>query len=718
MLAVTAILYYVTYPFQSRPTSEAEPLSFLQNALRRPAPLTNKTPSPSLNLWKILNPDNDPFLHVRIETPVIATLNVEGNAVSHMHTRQDLRSHGRLMRRTIWLFKTIVLPIAGTTGCLYLLLLYLLRGADQLEAHRTQPDNGPTVCTPSLEGKVTFSTLPRVFPTDVSLIATNHNASVIAILSTKHDLVIWNEGYSRLNVRDALSTGSSSPDRYGRINRLALDDGGLYCAIGTDEGVLAIWQIPPRGVPLDKVPHFVAINLSESIVDLTFLPTKRTQSGNSNRSATESTPRRTQEISLLAMCENGAVFQTSPMSNCGTQVISPTHPDVVFKAHFLQSPNNDQIHVAFSFRDGFVELLSRSTQDSWTSVCTVPAGSPNDPVVQLSLTSFESEDGSNTLTLVTATTTGVVSIYNAEKGECIRWLDNAFGDINKLRIASITPQKCHLCGKRTPDALALAFSVGYTVFLYRARRSSISERCSCSITQKPFLRDGFGRRSRSGSTASMASSSPPKVRSRLPSLTLAAPGFELANFPISPHGIHPRRAGSEREVGRRTSGSFSRMNSQLETDETTFNGAPGNDELTVELVADLNYERGGWELVDGHGLVGIRRRSRLQQPHFHADAPARTIATSSRIYQGELPVSVLDRWELWALDPGHPEYDVRVSSLLTLSCSSKWTLPKTCSESPRLPFTRISPISARATACVAGFGNTTGIVNLSQFRTA
>ena len=713
MLTVTASLYYLTYPFQ-RPTNDADTLPFLQNAFRGSHHQLDPIPTPSLTLWNILNPDNDPYVHIRIETPVIVALNPRGN--SDLTSHQDLRNQSRWTRRIIWMIKIMVVPIATTSGALYLLLLYLLRGADQLEAYRTRPDDTPKPSLSNLEDQISFTTLSRVFATDVARLDTNQDGSVIAMLSSKNELAIWNDSYQRLDVKSLLIHSANDSGSPVHITCVTVDKDGHYCAIGTDSGIVALWLIPPRGASFDKLPHSVAITVEDPVLDLAFIP----ETHEDRSTPSEPSISRKKDKSILLVCDNGTVSQANPLKTSTIHTIPPTHVDAVLKGHLVRNTTDNQVFVAYTYVDGVLELMNRHADDNWKSICTVAAGNPMDVVDQLTLTSFSTEEGQPGLILATATVAGVVSIWDTTTGDCICLMESAFGQINRLRIAPITPQNCQLCGLLSPISMALTISVGYNAFVYRLKQPAVSDRCNCSVTQKTFVRDSFGRRSRSSSTASIsASSSPPKVRSRLSSMTLAAPNTDISEFPVSPHGIHPRRAGSDRDPTRRISGSFSKLPVQSEPNETVFCGNPhANDHassynsLSPEYLADISFERGGWDLLDGHRLVGLRRRLRLPQ---NGSPQPESPKAPCRNAHGELPNTVLDRWELWAFDPGHPECDVRVSTLLALASKTPPSTTSKTFEFPRLPFTRISSITTSPSSCVAGFGNTTGIINLSRF---
>jgi hypothetical protein len=59
---------------------------------------------------------------------------------------------------------------------LYGLLLYLLRGAQLLDARHDRPNEGTSNCAnaePPIDGNVSFNTLPRAFSSDIEFVATS-----------------------------------------------------------------------------------------------------------------------------------------------------------------------------------------------------------------------------------------------------------------------------------------------------------------------------------------------------------------------------------------------------------------------------------------------------------------------------------------------------------------------------------------------------------------
>ncbi|KAF8531616.1 sterol-sensing domain of SREBP cleavage-activation-domain-containing protein [Gautieria morchelliformis] len=727
MLAVTVTLYYVTYPFPNHPKAETDPLAFLQHAMRRAPPAVEDISSPALNLWNTLNPEHDPLVNIRIERPMVVAHSVQGSSIPRRDAhRQDIRPHEPMARRAFWLLKIVILPIGTTTGCLYLLLLYLLKDTDLLEVQRNRPEDSPEdfadATASPVGGNVAFTTLPRGFATDVEFIATNHDASVVAIVSAENELLIWNGQYQKLDVWAGFPPGSSTSGALLCITCIAVDFSGQYCAVGTNSGVVCIWNIALGKYSVDTEPRSFSVTLPASIADLAFVSVDRRRSQENLSHAGIHLQPPEEGFCIVATCDNGTAFHTDPRFATAIHSIQPSHTDSVLRAHLLRTADHDSAHVAYTYYDGTAELFSPADNYSWESICLVQPGSHVDPVTELCLNSIK-VDGSYGVVLGVATTAGVVSLWDPAKGECISLLDNAFGAVTRLRIAPMLSQPCQRCGEFTPDAFILTFSVGHTVFVHRASLSSMTKRCTCPVARKVVLTRGetFGRRSRSSSTTS-ESSSPSRTRLKLPAIT-SLPPADVSAFPVSGHGVHSRRAGAEKDINRRASETLSTIQSEPERSDvfsqrplSILKGLPSVTagasspwrSLVLDQLTDISCERGGWDLIDGHQLIGLRRRSRLGQNGMHKPDCLRHPVPVGR---GELTSSVLERWELWTFNPTKPDAGVRVSSLLALTRTSS---PSTKgSLYPRLPFTRVHPMVVRPSACVAGFGNTAGIINLS-----
>ena len=725
MLAVTATLYYVTYPFPSRSKDPVDPFSYLQHVtVVQPPAIAEDALSPAWNLWNVLNPEHDNLVHIRIETPVIVVLNPQDapRKLGSGQQRRDFKPMARRNMKPLWLLKIVILPIGTTTGCLYLLLVYLLKDADLLEAQRNRPEAGSSdPASPSVlpvDVNVKFTTLPRAFATDVEFIAANHDASVIAIVSTEDDLVVWKERYHNVDISDTLSFGPNGSNAQSCITSVAIDLSGRYCAIGTGTGVVATWRLTRSGAPADARPSIVS--LSSRITDVTFASTGRDQVvGTPDVFSPDGRAQLDGGDSVVVACDTGSVVHFNIWDVPVIRPIHPSHTSDVFQSQIVRMSNHDRIYVAFTYHDGAVELYSRCGA-TWGSTCILNVGSLVDPVTKLCV-DLINVDESSCLVLGTATRRGAVALWDAVKRECIFLMDDTYGELARMSISTRLSQLCQQCGERSPDGLTMTFSVGHTVFVHRASISSMSKRCTCPVGRKPFKRDSFGRRSRSESMSSVTSSPPSRMRPPSGPTSVA----DMPAFPVSGHGVHSRRAGSEKDTGRRVSETLSTINSQQEESDflpfvrstpsrgplspTVSPDSPWRS-LVMDQLIDINCERGNWDLIDGQ-LIGLRRRFRLSQNGEKAlSLSSTTLPVPAG--KGELTPSVLDRWELWTFDPTKLYADVRVSSLLLLT--SRPNSSAVSNPYPRLPFTRISPLIVRSSACVAGFGNTTGKLEFSH----
>ncbi|PWN34220.1 uncharacterized protein FA14DRAFT_161689 [Meira miltonrushii] len=94
--------------------------------------------SPSARLWQTLNPNDAASVHVKVEPWTVVSL----PSASRQHVkRRNFASWAIFrprVRAFIWFFKLVILPIAGTTALLWVLLLYLLKDTELLDAKRSK----------------------------------------------------------------------------------------------------------------------------------------------------------------------------------------------------------------------------------------------------------------------------------------------------------------------------------------------------------------------------------------------------------------------------------------------------------------------------------------------------------------------------------------------------------------------------------------------------
>ena len=689
--------------------------------------------SPAASIWRLLNPNDDPLVHLRMEAPTILMLRPDLTQSTDPRTYQRPRFPVRTIRRVLWLLKIFFGPILATVGLLYALMLYLLRGAQLLDARHDRPNEGTPECTntvPPVDENVSFTTLPRAFPTDIEFIATSDNGRRIVAVGTQNEFIIWNmrdderQSYVTTDATDLLIPTSGSSSNQATISALTLSGDGSMCAVGTDAGMVLAWSIEKSGIA--SVPRLSKEKKSFPVTGLRFSATR----------SSRGPPR------LLATYSNGVAVEWWTDGTGCSREITPSRPTLVSKCCIVPPSINAKPAVAFFMEDGTLELCAAYQDFQPTPDFCVAAGNPSDHVIQVHAAGLLI-GGQMRSVVAAATRAGAISIWDGETGECITILDDLFGETNSLRLSPVKPKTCQFCGEMIFDSFLLSFSVGQTVVMYRAYLMEGSTRkCSCPQNQPqraPNVGVDFSplkrKRSRQSSVASSGTSSPRQTRSRHPSLsgTTTSSGV-LPTFPVSGHGVHSRRVSEKDKDSLRKAVELMVLpippfehedaeNSPSDGHPRTYTSLMSGrshiwENLVAVRVAVTNFERGKWEVV-GEKVVGLRRRP------LKAGKPSEkwTVQLKPGPASGLSPAS-LERWELWTFDPLVGM--TRASSLASLrqedqddaltdfsrfktafSVQSGIVLPEPV---PRLPFTRVSTFMCHGNRCLAGFGNTVGVL--------
>ena len=656
----------------------------------------------------------------------------------------------------------MILPIAMTTSALWGLLIYLLRNTELLEAQRNRPEAEASAKTQddgeSLEGQISFSTLPRAFSSDVELIAASKDGGVIVSVGLHNEITIWNaktKKHMAINATDVL-LGITSTSSYPAptVMCVTVDDRGHHFAVGTGSGLIAVWNIdPPTGI-VKLLPVLRPENLS-GVTEMYFVPStpfklKRMPPHGHSTSEPDTTSEKT---ILLATYESGVATRWSvPDSTFGYFV--PSQGAVVIRSSLLHVIPDDRVLISFCLDNGSIDIVETGDfeptilQDS----CIRP-GNAFDVVWKMHACRVEM-NGSMRFVIVAATEAGLVSLWDGVTGECISVLEETYGRINHLRVSPIKCETCHFCGQLPMESLSVAFSVDHVIRFSKLYLNDQTRRCTCTRNhslqqqqqQPSHLRrvssreSLLGRRSRTNSNASSPQLSPLIPRARL------ATAFETSAFPVSGHGVHSRRV-SEKDTGRRSSELLTvpfpggSLGDEYELHSPTGHGHDRNGSTTpttqhrsfwrnaiVVRLIDVTCERGGWDLTS-RKFVGIRRKPRSQGKSKSGTAWTADIGTLNSSHG--LTSATLERWELWTFDPAlallrssllaalalRPgDAEGRSSRSLTLS-SSRATLTSTSSSGEcivRLPFTRVSPLFIAPSHALAGFGNTVGVFHFSS----
>ena len=759
LLAITATLYYTTSP--QAVGSKTATNTPARNPLAHLSKVQNVAPdniSPAQRVWQILNPQGDPLVHVRIESPTILVLGETDSKVLDSATADTgkpvrprvSRFRARILRPLVWLLKTFVMPITGTTLLLYGILLYLLKDAELLEAqrHAAEPDSPPSDEAASVEGGISFTTLPRAFATDVDLIASSEDGKTVATVGLQNEFVIWRtetQSHVVVDTSNFVLGSASTPSAATTITAVAMNKLGNVCAVGTGSGIIAVFLIGKDQVK--PLPHLQLDQFSSGVTCLHFTGSFKAPSGAapSTRPTSPAADSSSQlSCHLYASYECDYVVEWDILSFTSPRYIRPSRAASVIKSMLLPIQADGRLLIGFSLDDGVFELCDvNGPNPVFKGECSIAAGNPSDPVAKAHVCSVEL-DGSKRILVAAATQAGVISLWDVSTRECLFILEEPFGDIGALKLSPVNTSVCTTCGELPIENFSMTFSVGHIVQFYRAYLTLPTRRCSCprNLPQQAPRSSLLSHRSRSGSSTSVASTgtnTPVRPRSRMSSISESPPSA----FPVSGHGVHSRRA-SDKDTLRRASETFFLNNPDYFEDDpplgpqdvtpaSSFLATPAQpsiwQSLVVVRVAEATIERGGWD-VGRDKVVGIRRRARQPLPRRTSTDPKAHLLSE---YSGGLTAAALDRWELWTFDP--TEGRLQASPLLALSRepprrrkyetnastgSVRLTapLPKRRGVVPRLHFTRVSPFVSTPNCCFAGFGNTVGLFRFDAARTS
>ncbi|KZT70191.1 hypothetical protein DAEQUDRAFT_668275 [Daedalea quercina L-15889] len=752
LLAIAATLYFATTPSSTQTKSTA---TLSRGPLRQyPKMTATDKVSPAYRIWQTLNPVDDAMVHVRIESPAILVLAPEEDKPADERAQGDgekaprprVSRLSRFWTRTIrdawWLVKIMIVPITATTIVLYGLLLYLLKNAELLEAQRQRPEaDSSSSDETSGEGEISFTTLPRAFSTDVEMLATSKNGKVVVMLGLQNEVVVW-RSLSRTNIAvdtSPIVLGSTSgPLQTTTLTAIAVNETGTLCAVGSASGIIGVWSIERDQAKY--VTQLVVDPTSSTAVAHLHFGYFQSRPPSPARPLTPTPPGPETTLYQPVVClysayENGTVVKWDVSTNPRARYVAPSRSATVLKSTLVPVHGDERLLVGFAFNDGTFELCDLDRNDQLVArECWVTAGNPQDLVHKVDACSIDL-DGQRHIIVAAATQAGVVSLWDAGSRDCLFIMEEPFGDISQLRVTPVTLTNCPTCGELPCENFMITFSVGQVVLFYRAYLYLPTRRCSCPRNQpQPALRTTLlGRRSRSGSATSLASSNgtttPVGSRSRMPSVSSTA--LSASMFPVSGHGVHSRRA-SEKDGSRRSHDTFF-VHSDSDDSEPHPLGpvdvipAAGFlashpptsvwQSLIVVRVADTFFERGSWD-VAGDKVIGVRRKPRSSLLTRRTDAKA---TRKDEPIQG-LSKSTLERWELWTYDP--EESRLHASPLNALRrCPEERVSDRRRSGQetpaspkrifvPRLHFTRVAPLTATSTCCFAGFGNTIGLFSV------
>ncbi|KAG8903350.1 hypothetical protein FRB99_003412 [Tulasnella sp. 403] len=792
ILAITAVLWQASQPNPRKEVrvkpdpdaarssfiqafSAAEPTASIPDGVLIPEPYddptlraTTEKHAAAAKFWHVFNPDNTNLLHLRIESPALVTLQPSAQSVDDKSHQlgEKRRALWRTLRPLMWTARVVVVPIGATVIALYILLLYLLKDAELLEAQRNRAEGDSPAAEEHelkrlagqpLDGDATFLPLSRSLIADVDLITTSQDGRVVAAVTTENEFSYWtvDEGVPMLESdRKLLLLAALLPETQdSKVTAIALNEDGTRCAIGLANGAVIQWSLRDglrnRTTTRSTTPS--------PVFEIAFLPTQdySMASSASTIKAFDTLPS-LPPLTLLATFRDGSAWTWEPLTHRPPIALPISGPASQHNPSYLVDEDGC-MRVALALQAGGLCLMCRTVGSDgdlpdWHS--TVIEVDEQDVISCFKLAGLHV--GSQYMVLLAvSTSTGRITVYDCSNGQTLCSLhDSNYDNISRLRIAPIQWQHCKHCGKKEPEGFLLAFSVGSVVEVYRAVSVLKPHRCSCPMTSlqrssNGLLRDKFLSQQQSRSSSFSASSSPRAHRSALPPMLK----FPALDYPIPGHGFHSRRT-SEKEPKSRhsietaTSDStdydgvdFLRVDGFLPDQATRARSSSNNtraSDIRLINVGEVPCERGVWDII-GQCVVGIRRRPRTRNASTSTDSP-------------------FARWEIWSFNPPlstfrssplpsllqppqpttipPPSQSHRPQSLLEnpliqrqpnlrrfvqlatpISSAAQGSSQRTTSgrkEYPVLPFTRVSTLRVCGTRIGVGLGNTVGIVEFDE----
>lgn len=763
MLAITAFLYHFSYsqlPGNIRPGFDAEKVAALHRTGAQ---------SPAWNLWQTLNPNDDALVHLRIEEPALVTFDAQvGEDSPGFYSPSP--SHSRVAYYIVRITKVLLIPIGATTFSLWLLLLFLLKDAHTRQAELASQENerGPNV---KVDSRFKFITLPRGCEADVDLVAATPDGRTVVSVSFDNEVVVWSIAtgeFFNLPVDDLDDHGSV-------VTTVAVDSVGHFCAAGTRAGIIALWLLK-RGQPVRR--QLLKLDTIRSrVLELVFEDRPATKSTNErptmlHRRSTSGDTTITEGF-LLASYKNGSIVEWNDLYDSKpVLVFNPRLSDdygvVSTRAVLLRPGANEGVSAAILYPDGHVQIFKRTMQEWKAQHAFLPISSGSGDVVVRLHGQMVLLDLTPYLVIATGTRSGFIALWDGVTGEQLYALEELYEDVNRIRVAGIPARTCPTCSEATPDSFTVSVSCGTSVHIH-AFALFDPRRCTCPVLQPSGMQTPTPARSRNGSVVgSGTGSSPVAKKAKLPGVSVNG----IADFPVSAHGYHSRRA-SDREPGRRQApepllnisgeeAGLRRSGSGLKLNSAPgVVGVPGrlNDtrlELQQARVASTSFKQGAWDVM-GHVVYGLRRsddlETLLEDVEFTSPrgtgVPQRGGNYTGGKWTGQfegLDLPVLGQWLLWTFDPTSVDLSIHSASLASIfitplspssisyddppsrlfNRSSRAALPpiprtsidnpwlfKKQSAFPRLSFTEISSlVTVGPGMCVAAFGNTIGSISL------
>ncbi|KAJ1033056.1 hypothetical protein NDA16_000335 [Ustilago loliicola] len=225
------------------------------------------TSSPSADLWTSLNPLGAHELRINVEPWTILSLrsSSEGESPPSTATFAGWALFRPRIRALIWFAKLVVLPISGTTVLLWMLLLYLLKDTELLDAQRDKSEADPSESANGLS----LTSAASSFQPNTTIHVNAHHCDVeflvqdrglAASIDNGGGIRVWKVDASSGGNLEAGRRGSMSGARRGSLSDesavtvMALSAEARWLAIGHASGRVTFISTETLDLTWDSLP--------------------------------------------------------------------------------------------------------------------------------------------------------------------------------------------------------------------------------------------------------------------------------------------------------------------------------------------------------------------------------------------------------------------------------------------------------------------------------
>ncbi|WRT65676.1 uncharacterized protein IL334_002621 [Kwoniella shivajii] len=632
-LNTTAGLYGYT------PTTGAKTMSS-QGIL--PTPFSTKLSdlanlSSAERLWRSLNPLGWAYIRIFIPPASILVLPKLGHSMRPVDIRKLSLPTSRLLlprlRPLFYLFKVVVLPQAVTAGTLYIVVSYLLKDADLLDAQRDrlgrvdEKQGNKTDISPnqtpknSLVNRLKVHMLPCSHESDIDLISASSDGSMAISVGVDNIICLWrfDDLSSGSGTRENISIPIANLDPEDPIVASALSEDNEYISVCTKNGTVHIWQIQEEGpvVSLSSRQVNGKTQAKARITKIIFDDTNK--SGAEDPFTIASSKATAKNVStvpfVLVAFTDGSVFSVGPDSNASL-IIESQNPDRVCRIAFIRSEGMLDILVTSSE----LSRVYRQASSGW--LATSISENPEDRTTSVSM-----PNSSLPGLWAVGYRSGSIDLIDELIGHLVSISPNSSSEgINKVQLCRPSTMRCTGCNAVTSDGYLVISSTTSHVYLDRISPRTTTVFCRCSRPRTSLDEITTPFKSTSSSNPANLVVPPSMIKRRYspgtspkksPSLLPPSNG----DFPLSSHGgarrlsnLHTANASNNNNS---TRGGIDEniSNSTNSISPSTTNSPSGEYEI-YSLGAISTFEEGDWEvLIDDSNtiaepiLVGLRKEN-------------------------------------------------------------------------------------------------------------